>query len=116
MADNPQIPISSLAGEWYAACPSDGPQMRIDSIRLQPARKGAHMYSAVACGVHCFVNSMPKYVKESAHAKRAPPNMKTGTLLKRKEKKRLRQPKGRVHKERFLTSKLARVSPKGPQT
>eukprot|EP00983_Pelagomonas_calceolata_P001233 42535-Pelagomonas_calceolata.AAC.1 len=66
-------------------------------IRLQPARKGTHtlhgMYSAVACGFRCFVNSMPKYPKESAHAKRAPPyvdykgykgdkglpNVKTGT-------------------------------------
>eukprot|EP00983_Pelagomonas_calceolata_P023528 740559-Pelagomonas_calceolata.AAC.1 len=50
-------------------------------IRLQPARKGAHMYSAVACGLRFLVNRMPKYFKESAHAKRAPPNMKTGTLL-----------------------------------
>eukprot|EP00983_Pelagomonas_calceolata_P025319 794402-Pelagomonas_calceolata.AAC.1 len=49
-------------------------------IRLQPAKKGAHTYSAVACGLCSFVNSMPRYLKESAHAKRAPPNVKTGTL------------------------------------
>eukprot|EP00983_Pelagomonas_calceolata_P069036 1150197-Pelagomonas_calceolata.AAC.4 len=49
-------------------------------IRLQPARKGAHMNSAVACGLLCFVSSMPEYLKESAQAKQAPPKVKTGTL------------------------------------
>eukprot|EP00983_Pelagomonas_calceolata_P070857 1150961-Pelagomonas_calceolata.AAC.1 len=38
-------------------------------IRLQPAKKGAHICSAVDCGLHCIVNSMHKYFKESAQAK-----------------------------------------------
>eukprot|EP00983_Pelagomonas_calceolata_P033255 1041241-Pelagomonas_calceolata.AAC.2 len=37
------------------------------------------MYSEVACGLHCFVNSVPNYLKGSAQAKQAPPNVKRVT-------------------------------------
>eukprot|EP00983_Pelagomonas_calceolata_P019331 607742-Pelagomonas_calceolata.AAC.2 len=49
-------------------------------MHLQPARKGAHTYSAVACRLRCFVNSMPKCLKESTQAKQASPYEKTGKL------------------------------------
>eukprot|EP00983_Pelagomonas_calceolata_P000086 2598-Pelagomonas_calceolata.AAC.1 len=43
----------------------------------QAAKKGAHMYPEVAWRLKCFVDSMPKNLKEFGQAKQAPPEVKT---------------------------------------